>query len=273
MEEFIKHLEINRGYSRHTIEAYTRNLRAFAEWLNAEKDDATWQQVKPADILKYVQTMVNENKSAATINQHLSTLRQFYAFGQQFKGWENNPTQKIAGRRDVTKVTATIEREAIIKVVCNEREDPQTRALICIIAETGMRLSEALNLKGRHVNKMEHSITILGKGHQQRTVYYGEMTKRLMNAIYKKSTDSFFTIDSREANYRVHSTLGKYSKSHLISPHILRHTFASNMLSQGADLYSIQKALGHKNLSTTERYLTTGSERDRQMCERYAPRL
>ena len=264
---FINYLRINRGLSENTCKAYQEALHDFAKYINSEHRGTTWSTVTKAHVDEYVVRMVADGAAAATIKQHVSALRTFYktckAMGQDVQ----NPARYVSTPKLGEQLPKVIEREAIRDALASQTVSRQAKAAIAIIYETGIRLQELLDLKASDIDRDTNSIKIEGKGRKERTVYYGELTKQY-GGCWRGSQHT-----QREVRTMVYEALKPFSKAEQLSPHALRHTYASTLLNNGMPMPVIQKLLGHKHVQTTEIYAKLAYNTVIQDYTKYQPRL
>lgn len=245
---FLNYLTVNRGLSQNTAKAYAEALRDFAQFVNDRQPGTRWSTVTKQLIDTYVVEMVAEDASAATIKQHISALRTFYKTCQALGANVENPARYVSTPKLGDELPRTVEREAIDKALASPTVSKQAKAAIAIIFETGLRLQELLDLRPGDINPEKQSIIVRGKGRKQRTVYYGELTKRYGRAWRGEENTQ------RGVRHMVYSALKPFSSAKQLSPHALRHTYASELLNNGMSMTTICKLMGHNHLSTTERY-------------------
>ena len=152
---------------------------------------------------------------------------------------------------------ATIAPADIEDTIADTSLSIDTRLIIALIADSGLRISEVLSLRPLDFDKSSMSITIAGKGGKTRYCYYSKRVQAMLNT-YKRDTHrdaQLFPGDERMIRYNIHMALRKHSNAPKLSPHIIRHTFATEMLSNGLNLAALKKQLGHEDIKSTERYL------------------
>lgn len=257
---FCNYLQINRGLSSNTVEAYRQALSEFASFINDNHRGTRWSTVSKPMIDEYVAMMVNDGYASASIKQHISALRTFYKTCAALydQGSVHNPARYVSTPKIGEHLPKVIETEAIRKALDNSTTPAQAKAAIAIIYETGLRLSELLELKASDIDNKTQSIRVHGKGNKERTVYYGELTKKY-GRCWNGSQHT-----QRGVRHLVYEALRPYSKAEQLSPHALRHTYASQLVNNGMSVETISKLLGHEHLETTEIYakLTNKTTRD-----------
>lgn len=264
---FSNYLRYNRGLSENTITAYEEGLHNFVNYTRSQGLDLRWSTVTKEIIDEYVRHMVMAEYKPATIKQHISSLRTFYKTCMAIGAIDHNPARYVSTPKLADSLPKTIELDAIRKALESNGTDEQAKAAIAIIFETGIRLQELLDMKREDINAQTKSIRIHGKGKKERTVYYGELTIK----YGRKWRPEQHT--QREVRHLVFMALKPVSNAPQLSPHAIRHTFATEMLNRGMRTEAIQKLLGHEHLETTEIYAKLGNSQTRQLYEQYAPRL
>lgn len=267
IQTFIQYLKTNRGLSENTTRSYENDLRDFASFARDRWPNSRWSQIQKWQIDAYVSYMVNEEYEPATIKRHIAALRTYYKTIMALGMMNDNPARYVSTPKLRTQLPKTIEKEAITKSLEDPNTDPQAKAAIAIIYETGIRLQELIDLQASSINPSNSSITIEGKGKKQRTVYYGTLTRQY-GRKWKAGTHT-----QREVRHLVYQALKRYSKAPQLSPHALRHTFASEMLNNGASITEISKLLGHEHIETTEVYAHLSNSQTQQRYLTFAPTL
>lgn len=284
---FLEYALKELNYSKETVIAYERDLIIYSDYLNINK--LNYITVNKKDILNYLQYLDNFKYQNKSIARHLSSLRSFYNYLMEIKIIENNVFKRVRNPKVEKKLPNylnVIEIEKILdELEENTKEEIRDKCLFELFYATGMRVSEVSNLKIKDIDSNTNSIRVFGKGSKERIVYFGEYTKDLLgkylkvrNAFLKKGDLEYLFINniggklSRESiEYIINKIIMKTSVNHKISPHTLRHTFATHLLNNGADLRSVQELLGHENLNTTEIYTHISNERLREAYLKYHP--
>lgn len=262
----INYLRYNRGLSENTCKSYDEALRDFASYINDVKPGTSWRTVTKQMIDSYVLSMVEEGHKPATIKQHISALRTFFKTIQANGGMQTNPARFVSTPKLTDSLPKTIEIEAIAKVLKSNGTSDQAKAAIAIIFETGIRLQELLDLRKEDINPTTQSIRIHGKGDKERTVYYGDLTK-----IYGRKWNPK-NETQRHVRHIIYQALKPVSKAPQLSPHALRHTYATEMLNNGAKIEVISKLLGHKYIETTQVYARMGNKQTEEEYLKFMPK-
>lgn len=264
---FSNYLTYNRGLSENTVKAYCEALRDFAQFVNQYHKGTRWSTVTKRIIDEYVVTMVSEEAAPATVKQHISALRTFYKTCQALDLMTENPARFVSTPKLGQQLPKTIEREAIAQALNSPTVSADAKAVIAIIFETGMRLQELLDLRAEDIDNKSQSIHIHGKGNKERTVYYGELTKRYGRCFNgSKHTQ-------RGVRHMVFTALRPYSKAKQLSPHALRHTYASTLINNGMSIEAISKLLGHEHYETTEVYAKLANQTTHTLYSQYMPTI
>lgn len=262
---FISYLTLNRGLSENTAKAYGEALRDFACYAKDRCAYIHWRDIKKPLIDEYVVELVNEEYAPATIKLHISALRTFFKTCQAMGHMIENPARYVSTPKLKDQLPKTIEREAITKALQSPAVSAQAKAAISIIYETGIRLQELLDLEPQDIDPNTASIRIHGKGNKERTVYYGDLTKRYGRCWRGKQHTQ------RGVRHLIYNALKPYSKSKQLSPHALRHTYASELINNGMPVEAISKLLGHEHLETTEIYAKLANKTTRNLYLQFAP--
>lgn len=254
INEFITFLTVNKGYSQETARAYKNDLQDFTKFAREQNPDAKWSTITQEEIEAYVAYMVSELYARTTIKRKVSSIRSIYSWFRTRKMLNSNPARFVSTPKAGTREPNTVEVEAIRKVLADGQISLTTRMQIAIIAETGVRISELMAIRGIDFDEEHQQIHITGKGNKQRTVNYGHMTATLWTLYKSDTANRIFVETTEQASRNIHFALKKYSAQEYLSPHILRHTFATEMARNGAQLQAIQLQLGHASVKTTEVY-------------------
>lgn len=287
---FISYIKVEKGYSPLTIKNYEQDLDAFLAFLSSE----AITNVKDIDyrVVRLYLTKLYEKKYAKkTISRHISTIRSFFKYLAQEKKIVENPMLLISSPKKDQKLPSFLYyNELEILLNCPEQSDvsgARDALILEMLYSTGMRVSEIVSLKVNDMSDYENQIRIMGKGSKERYVLYGPRCRALLNNYLSNSRSILLgskisdyllinhlgePLTSRGVEYLVNKIVKKSNISTKVSPHTLRHTFATHMLSEGADLVSVQELLGHENLSTTQIYTHVSNERLRNVYLNSHPR-
>lgn len=274
VHEFMGYLMTERGYSKKTKEAYERDLNDFCHFLE-DSGEASLMTVDHLDVRVYLAFLNDKKYSRNTISRKIASLRSFYQYLLKHEKIEENPFSYV----HLKKKQARLPRffyEKEIQVLFNSVEgdkplDQRNRALLEVLYGSGLRVSECANLTLTVIDFDNSVLLIHGKGNKDRYVPLGSYAadaiqefiedgrKRIMSRFDKEHDYLFINhrgeqITSTGIEYVLNQLIKKSSLSGDIHPHMLRHTFATHLLNNGADLRTVQELLGHANLSTTQIY-------------------
>ena len=270
VEQFIGYLQAEKRFSALTVEAYRRDMEQFVAYLKSvyETDDLT--QVKTTTVKSYIVHMKEEGLVNRSINRKISTLRTFYKYCLRENLIEKSPMTGIKALKQPKTLVKFVTETDINKVSFGEGEDFATcrdRLLFELLYQTGMRQAELRGLKDSDVDIIGMQLKIHGKRNKDRFVpLSSEMIKlitqyqALRDATFETRADRLLLNDKGEETSpsfvynKVHHLLEGVTSLKQKSPHVLRHTFATHLLDEGASLVAIQKLLGHQDLATTQIY-------------------
>lgn len=270
VEQFIVYLQAEKRFSALTVEAYRHDMEQFVAYLKSvyETDDLT--QVKTTTVKSYIVHMKEEGLANRSINRKISTLRTFYKYCLRENLIEKSPMTGIRALKQPKTLVKFVTETDINKVSFGEGEDFATcrdRLLFELLYQTGMRQAELRGLKDSDVDIIGMQLKIHGKRNKDRFVpLSSEMIKlitqyqALRDATFETRADRLLLNDKGEETSpsfvynKVHHLLEGVTSLKQKSPHVLRHTFATHLLDEGASLVAIQKLLGHQDLATTQIY-------------------
>lgn len=270
--KFLDYLRFERGRSSLTIENYKRDLESFQRFFQGLDEHLTWSSVDSDIIRDWMGSMMDKGDSSTSINRRLSALRSFYRYALSREMVHKDPAYDVKGPKKEKALPCFIKEKQMNSLLddmpWNKSFDSiRNRTILLTFYETGMRLSELKNLTDADIDASARVLKVKGKRNKRRVIPYGEdlhvafsdyMTCR--NLQVERRSDKFFVtkkgLDMTQAQirYAVEKNLRLVSSQKKISPHVLRHTFATAMLNHGADLESVKRLLGHESLTTTEIY-------------------
>lgn len=287
IEAYIDAAWMERGLAENTLAAYRGDLKRFAGWLQGR--GAHLLGARRADVLEFLGSL--EGAPPRSIARRLSSLRRFYLFQCREGRMKNDPCARIdapkLGRRLPGTLTES-EVEALLKSPNTESSlGLRDRAMLELLYATGLRVSELTTLTTTQINRQQGVLRVSGKGNKERLVPLGEealdwLEKYLrlgrLDILGKRQSDALFPSRagraiSRQAfwqSIKRHAKTAGISKS--LSPHTLRHAFATHLLNHGADLRVVQMLLGHSDISTTQIYTHVARERLKELHQRHHPR-
>ena len=277
LKEFENYLKNVRKYSINTVNSYLSDINIFLEYLKESK--INYKDVNRDVIRTYLKYLDTAKYKSSSINRLLSSLNDYYNYLLKMKYVKYNYFEDINRPRREKKLPNFINYEEYMTLIKQaekeENEFLRARNLLFleILFDTGLRVSEAVNIKFSDINKSECSIKVLGKGSRERIVYFGEYALNYLNdymAIraginspdknYLFLNKNYTKLTRRGAEYLLNSVTKQALLKQKVTPHTLRHTFATEMLNNGCDIRSVQELLGHKSLSTTGIYTHVTNE-------------
>jgi integrase/recombinase XerC len=273
-DSFLKYLEAERNYSSATIESYAKDLSMFQEFLEEQNPKASWTAVEAEDVREWVIYLMDERKmSASSVNRRLSAMRSFYKYLRRVGRVSINPMEKVVApkkKRSLPYYVRESEMDRLLELTAEDRsfKGIRDRLVLMMFYETGIRRAELLGMTDASVDLMAKQIKVTGKRNKQRIVPFGEELESEINA-YRAAreetlgqcafpalfvTEEGTAMNETQVSKIVKENLSKVTTIKKRSPHVLRHSFATAMLNNKADLTSIQKLLGHESVATTEIY-------------------
>lgn len=288
LAEFLHFLQFNQGLSNNTLAAYRADLNKFVAWLEQHK--LSWQKLQSDQLQDFILDLSAERKAASNARL-LSSVKRLYLWAQQQKMLESNPVEQVAAPKAERKIPKVLSESQIEDLL--EAPDIGTalglrdRAILELMYASGLRVSEVVELPFEQLNLNAGMVQVVGKGSKERIVPIGEeaaywLQRYLQSAraelLGKKIAPSLFV--SRLGRQMTRQTLwhrvrnlaesvGIFSD---LSPHGLRHAFATHLLNHGADLRSVQLLLGHSDLSTTQIYTHVAKARLQSLHQQHHPR-
>ena len=290
LDQFLHYLVVEKGLSRNTIEAYSHGLNRFLDHLR-KKGIREWAKVSKFEVRAFLLFLKRQGLSTKSVVRNLVAIRTFFKFLIQEGLLEFNPVEEL----ESPKVAKTLPKILSLKEVEQllEQPNPETplgtrdRAMLELLYATGMRVSELTQLPTHQINLEGGYVLVYGKGSKERIVPLGKeamkwvdlylRTAREKLAKGRESPTLFINRSgkgmSRQRFWKSLKTYGQRAGIRKrITPHLLRHSFASHLLERGADLRSVQMMLGHVDISTTQIYTHVTGERLKKVHQRYHPR-
>lgn len=289
IQNFIEYLKKEKRYAENTTTSYHKDLEEYQNFINQKKID--YKKITKEEIRNYLKYLDALHYSKNTISRNLSTLRHFYAYLLVNKKITSNPFKSIRNPKKDKKLPNFLQPDEMQKIFDTINiESPlglRNRLIIELLYATGLRVSELTNMKLKAIDMKNKEIKVLGKGNKERIVYFGEYAKKYLELYLEESRPLLLNhqeneyllvnnnggkLTSRGVEMVIDKVVTEASLKHHISPHALRHTFATDLLNNGADLKSVQELLGHASLSTTQIYTHVTSERLRSVYLKTFPR-
>ena len=273
-DSFLEYLKSERNYSPATIESYAKDLAEFRNFLEGQRLEPQWADVKADDVREWVIYMLDEQKlTASSVNRKLSALRTCYKYLRKMEVVKANPMEKVVApkkKRPLPYFVRESDMDKLLELTAEDKtfKSVRDRLILLMFYETGIRRAELLGLTDASVDLKAKQIKVTGKRNKQRIVPFGdELEAGLLAYLDFRKTKTalanapalFITEEGKPLNEAQVSRIVKDNLSMVTtmkkrSPHVLRHSFATAMLNNKADLTSIQKLLGHESVATTEVY-------------------
>jgi integrase/recombinase XerD len=288
LQTYIEYLSVEKGLSKNTLLSYARDIQKLFEFFEGQGIDET--KIEEKDLIKFVHAQSRVGLSARSLARLISSLKSYYSFLLLEGVLSTNPTANLSA----PKIWFSLPKFLTVKEVEQLLEQPdendargcRDRAMLELLYATGLRVSELVALKIKDVNLESGFLICLGKGGKERIVPLGNsasqaVRKYLSDArfkLWKKESDSLFLTSrgkafTRQGFWKMLKQYGQQAGlDQKVSPHILRHTFATHLLERGADLRSVQLMLGHSQITTTQIYTHVTRRHLRQVYDRFHPR-
>ena len=291
IEKFIEYLQIEKKYSVNTLFAYKKDLTEFQVFINENYDKYVIENVDYKIIRSWIVLLVNKKLSNRSINRKVSSLKSFYKFLVKTETINSSPLIAHSPLKHSKKIQVPFSKDEIGALLdsdffINDYRGVMQKTIISFFYFTGVRRIELINLKASHVNMNSSTIRVMGKRNKERIIP--------MLPGLKESIKEYLKIKSQKFNNKLHEylfvsksgmkltekyvyrTVNEYFK--LVSPkvkkapHVLRHSFATHLINEGADINSVKELLGHSSLSATQVYTHTSMERIKEVFKNSHPR-
>ena len=267
INEFLDYIDSEKRFSAHTIKSYRTDLLQFFKYLNAEFDVSNPKEIDFNLIRSWMVFNLEKGIKAVTVNRKISTLRTYFKFLMKEKNILSNPVLKISPPKSKKRLPVFIEEKKIQYLLDeikfpNDFNGQRDKLIIELFYFTGIRLSELIELKIKSIDFINGSVKVVGKRNKERVIpLLPDLLQKIKIYIQNQNPKNYlFTTNKFKKLYTklvyriVRKYIGFISSSDKKSPHILRHTFATHMLNNGADINAIKELLGHSNLSATQIY-------------------
>ncbi len=287
LKKYLNYIAVEKGLAKNTLDSYERDLRKYLKYMAAKKPD----EIMQSDISAFLKSMTESGMSTPSCARCLAALRGFHKFLltdglaktdptinlETPRGWKRLP--KALSTKDVESLLDQPDRKTSIGV--------RDKAMLEILYATGLRVSELVGLKWQNINLERGFLVVIGKGSKERVVPLGELAVAALEEyvadarrfLLGNAESDYLFISSRHKTItrqmfwkRIKDYALKAGIKGAVSPHTLRHSFATHLLNKGADLRAVQAMLGHSDISTTQIYTYVSRERLKKIHEQYHPR-
>lgn len=292
IDDFLTFLTVEKGYSKNTIEAYRNDLTQFAQFLQEQGVD-DWREVRKESLTDFILDMKEEREySSSTVARKVAAVRAFLHFLVSENLLSEDPSENLISPSVTKRLPRPISPEdidALLAAPAAERgaRGIRDKALLELLYATGMRVTEVVSLEVDDVNLASSTVRCIGKGSKERIIPLYSKAVRALEEYLEKGRLSLIKDSEEKALFVNHRgerltrqglwlIIKRYVKqvgiSDLVTPHTLRHSFATHMLNGGADLRNVQKLLGHANISTTQVYTQVSNKHLREVYDDSHPR-
>ena len=292
IQSFLDYLKFEKRYSAHTIRSYHDDLVQFFDFLDKQFGKLTLKEISSSFVRSWLASLKDDDITARTINRKISTLKSFFKFQLKQGKIENTPMGNIISPKISKRLPVFIKEKDLVDLTnalntnTEDWDSLNTKMLITIFYSTGMRLSELINLKEKQVDFSRKQLKILGKGNKERIIPVGmellDIIRDYINEkrkVFEKTDDTLFVsskgkkLYSKYAYNLVRSILTEEVKTlDKKSPHVLRHTFATHLMNNGANLDAVKELLGHASLASTQVYTHNTIEKLKNVYKKAHPK-
>jgi len=291
IQPFIEYLKFEKRYSQHTIISYQTDLISFFDYIIVQYGETPLNQVSHSYVRSWLASLKDGGNTSKTLNRKISTLKSFFKYQIKTGGLKQSPMTKIVAPKNEKRLPGFVKEQDIEKIL-DEKQFPDNwegrtdRLLITLLYNAGLRRSELINLKRSQINYSAFTLKVLGKGNKERVI---PVSPQLIGSIKKYVEDRKAEFPGLDTDVLLVDEKGRalnprkvYSsvKAHLNrvvtiekrSPHVLRHTFATHLMNNGADLNAVKELLGHSSLAATQVYTHNTIEKLKNIYKKAHPK-
>ena len=290
--EFLHYLTFQKRYSKHTIVSYQNDLTGFFDFIQFQYSSIELKDISASIVRSWLASLKADKIASKTINRKISSLKSFFKYQLKMENIETSPVSTISSLKISKRLPSFVEQKDT-NTLFNETLFPDTlegktnRLLLMVFYQTGMRLNELINIKESQIDKANNNIKVLGKGNKERVIpisnellkEIGEYVSEKKKLLSSESLIPFLFINKKNKKLYpkyvynvVKKYLGEVSTNERKSPHILRHTFATHLTNNGADINAIKELLGHSSLASTQIYTHNSIDKLKQVHKQAHPK-
>ena len=285
LRSFFNFLIIEKGLSKNTVKAYETDIKGFIKWVN-KNNKQSLLSIKESRVNQYISYLFSLKLKSSSVNRKISSLKSFYLFLLKKKLIRYSPFSEVISPKQEKYLPASMSESEVEKLLnspdASKEIEQRDKAMIEMLYATGMRISELINLRITDIDMNRSVIKVMGKGSKERLIPFGESASEALSNYLKIRKDSpskevFISNRGKKISrvafwQRIKVYLLRENLKISISPHTLRHAFATHLLNRGADLRSVQLLLGHSDLSTTQIYTHIAKQRLGDVLKKHHPR-
>ena len=280
LNQFVQYLEVERNYSNNTIKSYKNDLKEFFDYSEKNLKD-----LKNRDIRLFIEYLYDIDRKRTTINRKISVLRTYFKFLRREELLDENPMEEILSAKNNKKLPDFLTINEINDLINSIGEenllDLRNKTILELLYATGLRVEELVNLKKNDINFGNKYLKVTGKGNKERSVPITDIALKKVNRYLKRrkyENEIIFLskngnpLSQRDIRRIFKKLIKKMAIDKNITPHTIRHSFATHLLERGADLRLVQELLGHSSISTTQIYTHISMEKMKEYYKKFHPR-
>ena len=284
IEKFLTYLSSERRYSAHTVTSYGNDLNQFSAYLSENFSITNIAEADSKHLRQWIVMLRAENMSVVSINRKISALRSFYKYFCRIGEMKANPASRLRNIKSPKKLPEFVPAEKMDELLDgnsifpNDTQGQRDKLMVELFYTTGVRESELINIKCGDIDFKSKNITVTGKGGKTRIIPLLDSVIEMLKPFMRTPNEYLFKTSKGKKMYAkyVYRIINKYltatNSVHKNSPHVLRHSFATGMLNNGADINAIKELLGHANLSATQVYTHVTYEKLNKVYKHAHPR-
>ncbi len=285
LRSFFDYLYIEKGLSQNTVKAYENDVLSFLNWVT-NTPNLNYLNLKEENINKYIAYLFKSKLKSSSVNRKISSLKSLYLYLVKNNILKDSPINEVITPKKEKYLPSSMSEDEVDRLLkspdSSNKTEKRDKAMIEMLYATGMRISELVNLKLTDVDMQRSVAKVFGKGKKERLIPFGEAALEALSDYVSerdKSVSKEIFLSNRGKKLsrvafwqRIKIYLLRENLKNSISPHTLRHAFATHLLNRGADLRSVQLLLGHSDLSTTQIYTHIAKQRLSEVLKKHHPR-